>query len=420
MDMNNRIINNFKVFNNFISKLSAKNQKIASSLKMMYSVHMENHKEKINFLFLMKQLTRFLIKFFLIPFYKIELKGNDTKSNSVIFKNTNIEEFISNETSIPIVFFKRRITFNLQFTTIYTNILKIIYLLLIDKSLNKKNILSLIHRLIDYEMTFHTLKIPEFKMILLEDDRSPSNLALIHFLRKNNVTTIKYDNWLIDSINHNEINCEYYYYPSLYHKKIIEKFECNRELNYIKGGFLFWDRLSNYKNEAKKDKYLIIYFTQFSIEIDVHKQYVRDIIDTMNKHKIEGKVIVKVHPREEKSKYQEFLNFFDNIEILDKTYDNYMLISQANFCFSIFSTVSIEAKHIINNSYFINYENTNIVDYKDLGLDVIKNKEMLNDVFYNKYTPISQNDFIKNNNCQFPNSIKVLHNIIHKRVFYVE
>lgn len=420
MDMNNRIIINFQVFNNFLSKLSVKNHKIASSIKMMYSVHMEIQKEKIKFLFLMKQLTRFLIKFFLIPFYQVELIGNDKKSDSVILKNTTIEEFISNKTSIPIVFFKKSITFNLQFITIYTNVLKIIYFLLIDKSLNKKYILSLIHRLIDYEMTFHTLEIPAFKMILLEDDRSPSNLALIHFLRKNNVTTIKYDNWLIDPINHNEVNCEYYYYPSLYHKKIIEQFECNHELKYIKGGFLFWDRLSNYKYEVKEDEFSIIYFTQFSIEVDVHKQYIRDIIETMHKNQIKGKVIIKVHPREKSSKYQELLNFFDNIEIVDKTYDNYILISKANICFSIFSTVSIEAKHITNNSYFINYETTNLVDYNELGLDVITDKDMLNDIFSNKYIPIAQDDFIKNNNCQFPNSIKILHNIMIEGVFHDE
>ncbi|MFW2552956.1 hypothetical protein [Aliarcobacter butzleri] len=417
MDMNKKIINNFQVFNNFISKLSTKDKKIASSIKMMYSVHMENYKDKINFLFLAKQLTRFVFKFFLILFYKVELVGSDKKLNSGIFKNTNIEEFISKETSIPIICLKKKIAFNLKFILIFKNMLRIIYFLLIDKSLNKKYILSLIHRLIDYEMTYHTVKIPIFKIILFEDDRSPSNLALIHFLRENNVTTVKYDNWLIDPINHNEINCEYYYYPSLYHKEIIERFECNRELKYIKGGFLFWDKLSNFKNEAKKDKYLIIYFTQFSIEIDVHKQYISDIIDTMNKYKIRGKVIVKVHPREEKSKYQELSNFFDNIEIIDKAYDNYMLISQANFCFSIFSTVSIEAKHIINNSYFINYDNIDIVDYNALGLDVIKNKDMLNEVLSECYIPILQENFIIRNNCQYPNSIKTLQNIINEGKF---
>lgn len=406
MSTSSQIINNFQMYNNFLSTLKNKDKRIATSLKMMYSIHMENIKADKNKLFVIKQLLRFTAKFIYIPFAKISLEGLKHNSNTAILENIIIEKDISKNINIPVVKFKKSMEINLKALVIYKKLFRAIYILFMKSNLKKLYIISLIHRLIDYLIVYETLNIDKLELLLMENDRVPQNLALIHLLQDAGKTTVKYDNWLIDPIHHNDIYCDYYFYPSLYHKDIIENFSYNKKLKYIKGGFLDWDKLSHYKDTSNDNILSIVYFTQFGIAKNEHKQYISDIVDIMDSLELEYILTIKTHPREKITDYKEFRNISNNIEIIDISNNIYTLISKANFCFSVFSTISIEAKHIVDNSYFINYnsEHFEIVNYDKIKLDLIKNKNILNDVLRKQYTPIIREIFLENNNGTFPNT----------------
>lgn len=415
MNINKKIINNFTIYDNFLTKLNQKDKNILISLKMMYSIHMENQKVNKNILFISKQTIRFVIKLVLIPFYVNKAVTTKNNTSSVVLKNCEIENYISNRLDISILEIKKSVKLNFRVLSIYKKLFRTIYIIFKNKTLNKKYIILLMHRLIDYLMVYETLNIEEIKCVLIENDRIPQNLALIHLMKRNNKPTIKYDNWLIDPINHNDIYCEYYYYPSVYHKKIISSFEHNRDLKYIEGGFLHWDELGLYQDNTNQEEKLIIYFTQFGVPIKEHLIYLNDIVDTANNCFNEYKLIVKIHPRENIKDYQNLKINCKNIEIIELSSDIFALISTSDFCFSIFSTISLEAKHIIDNSFFINYDakNFNIIDYDEVYMDLIKSKEELCEIFSNNQSAISKDEFIKNNNCMYPNTITNLKRILN-------
>jgi len=407
MTKNQKIIENFKYYDEFLSHLDYKNKKILTSLKMMYAIHMENNNSSKNIIFVIKQMIRFIIKLLTLPFYKITFIEKKEKLKYVILSDTKIEEFIAKEMNISIIPLRKKMTMNLKLLVIYKELFKTIYLLMKDSNLNKRYILALIHRLIDYLIVYHTVTVDDIQVLFLENDRSPSNLALVHRLRESARKTVKYDNWLIDPINHNDVYCEYYYYPSMYHKKIIQSFSSNTELKYVKGGFPYWDNLLKYKNMKKNRVKHIIYFTQFGISVETHKNYLSDIRNCIKELGLKYEIVVKVHPRENSSIYKGLLK---DLYVIGTCDDLYALIEGADYCFSIFSTISLEAKHIIENSFFINYDTDkfNIVDYDGLKLDVVIDKKMLNCVLKGEFVAVSQDEFIQYSNCQYPHSIENL------------
>ena len=411
MSVNKNILINFNLYDKFISTFKEEDIKLLLSLKMMYSIHMENNKDKLGFKEYAKQGFRFLLKFMAIPFFKIFILD----SNKVaIIKNSSIEEEISKMYEFSLVDFQWKLNFNNKFLLIYKRLFKSIYQLYKSSELNKKYIFMLAHRLIDYLMVYHTIDINNIKILLVENDRHPQNLALVHLFKDKELRTIKYDNWLIDSINHNDIYCEEYFYPSLYHKRIIESFDSNKELIYHKGGFLNWDKLKKYSYIPKKNSVVVIYFTQFGIDKKEYLQYIHDIDKILAKLYSKYVLRIKVHPRENIDKYKIELEQNKKISIIDNTVNNYELISQANFCFSVFSTISLEAKHIMENSYFINYnyQNFDIVDYNSIGLDLIDGIDTLETVLNKKNIPISKDNFIEKNNCSYPYSSKNLFELV--------
>lgn len=414
MDINKKIIKNFKEYDKFLSTLNARDKEISLSLKMMYSIHMENNNLSNHLLDTAKQISRFFLKFFSIPFLKVVLKVDMAKDGTGIMENTKIEEFVSEKSNISLLSLKYKLNFNLKLFFIYKELFKVLYLLFKTKNLNKKYLCLLSHRLIDYLIVYHTIEVNGIKAIFIENDRNPKNLGLIHKSKKKSLKTIKYDNWLIDPINHNDVYCEYYFYPSIYHKNIVKKFENNSEVKYIKGGFLAWDKLIKYQESTQKDYKQVIYFTQFGIEKLKHIQYVNDIAEALEQLGDRYIIHIKVHPREDIYEYEKLYSSKKHVKVLFGTEDIYELISKSNFCFSIFSTISIEAKHLIENSFFINYDyqEFQILDYDKLKLDVVKTKEDLRDIFSGRYQVISSSEFIKDNNCSYPYTLKKFQEII--------
>lgn len=202
---NQKILQNFNVYDVFLLKLNSRDKQVASSLKMMYSIHMSNNEVDKKPFFIAKQLLRFVVKLVTLLFYRITLLKDNRNGTCAILENTDIEVDISKKMDILLVKINKKLTINQKAFTIYKELFRCMFKLFTDKSLNKRYILALLHRLIDYLLLYHTVNISDLKTILIENDRTPVNLALVHRCKKEGIKTVKYDNWLIDPINHNDI-----------------------------------------------------------------------------------------------------------------------------------------------------------------------------------------------------------------------
>ena len=185
-------------------------------------------------------------------------------------------------------------------------------------------------------------------------------------------------------------------------------------MRYIEGGFISWDALDKYTYVPKRDIDTIIYFTQFGME-ELHLSYMEDILSVLNGRKKPYELIIKVHPRENGTLYYAFAKKHTFVRTLEEDDDIYELISNASYCFSIFSTISIEAKHILTHSYFINYQHQDfsLVDYDKIGLDLIRDKGMIQRIFDGDFTPVDQTKFIKKNNVCYPHTLAKLGEVLN-------
>ena len=410
MNVNASILGNFKIYDKVLSRLDAKEKKVLISLKMMYSIHMENIQADKNLFFLFKQLIRFVLKLITVPFYKVKVSNNAKTSKCAIIKSSKTEEYMASKVGATLISTKKCFSLNMKSADVYKRLFRSVYLLFRSTELNKAYCLALSHRLVDYLMVYHTIDLGEIKVVMMENDRTPVNMALIHLAKERSVKTVKYDNWLIDPVNHNDVYCEYYFYPSLYHKEIIQSFESNRELKFVEGGFAYWDNLDLYEKIKNTHMKKIVYFTQIGISVQEHLSYIDDIAQTINKLGLSYELIVKIHPRENTQSYKELSVRY---RVVDRHDDIYALIAEADYCFSIFSTVSLEAKHILNNSFFINYrkEDFGYINYNDLGLDLIGNNDDLLRLFKRDLLPVSQDIFISRGNCSYPYTAEKLRKV---------
>ena len=126
---------------------------------------------------------------------------------------------------------------------------------------------------------------------------------------------------------------------------------------------------------------------------------------------------IKIHPHDKSNKFDLYI---DNpkIALLKSAEDNYSLIAKSDVCFSIGSTMTMEAKHICKNSYFINYEAEVFEGYVDYNafnnaIETIRNRETLKKSLHEDST-FEISNFIERFNLSYPNSATKLKTLISK------
>ncbi len=408
-----KIIQNFQNFDKILETLLPSERKVAQSIKMMYAIHMENHQKNI-FPFGLIQIGRAIGKLLLLPFSTYTINSNISNCKAAVLKSSYGDELLAGKLHIPCAQLEKRYKFNTQYLQIYQILFSTFKSLILSGSLSKYRLLLLLHRMLDYLTVYYTVTV-DFSKVLVENDRDPKNLAVIHRLQEKKGVAIKYDQWLIDPVHHNDVYCDIYFYPSVYHKQIIEGCKTNRHLQYIEGGFPLWDNLSQYMHKDNHIGRNIIYFTQFGMDPEIHRRYILDINAVLAALNEPYQIVVKVHPREKKEPYINLYEISEHIQVLAQCDDVYALIGQSDYCFSVFSTVSLEAKHIVEHSYFINYaqQKFDLVDYDSIGLDVVSDYQMLTAVFDGRYSPVDKSSFIQSNNCAYPETIRKLKGILN-------
>ncbi len=401
--MHNAVTKNFNEYDLFLS--SQKNcyyYGAFQSLKMMYSIHMTFALQKPRF-FLLKQVVRLFLKLCRLPFVTSTF-SKSLHPCSILKTVPDLDRKIIQGNEVELVTLQIKIGFNKQTLSILKHWIAASKILLEENHLHTIHIIALLHRLLDYFLTFTTVEFGSVTTLLMENDRLPTSKALIDKARILNIHTVKFDYWLLDPIHHNDVYCDTYYCPSDYHKAIALNSTTGKQLNIVQGGFPNWDHLSTLRVEKVIEPF-IVYFTQPTVPLKEHQRY----IDDLSRYATNYKIIIKVHPREDISHYIPFAS--QHICVIGKETDSYELLRQGDMFFSIFSTISLEAKHLCEYSFFINYtlsEYSSPINYDQIGLDVITDSSTLSALFNRQLHPMSKETFIAHNNFNYPNSVEKL------------
>lgn len=417
MQIHEQILKNYEQFDSFLNNISLNNEcyKTYLSIRLLYSAingKKTNVSKKESFIDILKTLYA-LLKIFRI---KAILK---TKNEVVVIGSHKLDYQVAEELKIDnvnIIFFKQKISItkkNFQLVKIFFKCMKLYFK---NGGLKFSILLKSLPGMIDFLIASRDIDVSGIKVFIMESDSMPLDLALIFKAKEYNIDTIKIDHFLIDPINHNRIFCDHYFYPSFLHLSIMQKFPENNYINYVKGGIIHWDKLGNYpliQTECRE----ITFFGQHGEILNERDElfYINEILSLMNENDI---LNIKIHPNDKTKKFNYYKNY-SNVSLIEDIKDNNSLIARSAICFSICSTMSLEAKHICENSYFINYEIEKFNGYVDYitfenSIETIYTRKDLKKVLlHNKKTlPIS--NFIANFNFNFPHSTKAIQNFISK------
>ncbi len=288
--------------------------------------------------------------------------------------------------------------------------------LLLQKELSKKYLLKSFIPMIDFAAIYQCIDFKNIKQIVTHRDRYPDEIALLMTARENGIQTIKIDNLSpLDTYAHTTLCCEYYFCPNSINSNVFSAYFHNSNVTTIQGALPSWDLLDQYSYEPDQNPKTILFFTQYWSEVFTgvdNTFYIQEIIDSMPE---DHHLWIKVHPFENPRRY-EYLKS-NRVKIIPHgTEDVFHLIKRASFCFSVYSALSYEAKHICSTSFLINYYPEKLIqeDYKELSnfIDHIANRRTLEAVLMGKIQPISKQEFINRFNPFYPKSSHALKNCL--------
>lgn len=344
--------------------------------------------------------------------YKYYIASNGPQTVILDDYYTEDNLIVSNLTNIPIAKIKRKISLNTNGIGGFILTLRVLCLVRkYDGKINKNKLLALIPQMLYFFYAYSDFDFGDISKIITSTDADGESYAAIAKAKREGIKTIKIDHHLIDNIHHNKIYCDIYYCPNSYCMDLLKPFNLNKII--IIGGYPKFDILENNKqiNKALK-KITVSYFTQHSYLLIEQISYIKDIIDFIG-NKDSFRIIIKLH-RYDTNDYTKFM--LPNVEIRDSEADIYQIIAESDYTFSISSTVTLEAKHICEKSYFIHYDSeidTGIVDFSAFKgiIDIVNCKDMLHDVIFGQHKPIGKEKFIEEFNPAYPNACAKLLNI---------
>lgn len=281
-------------------------------------------------------------------------------------------------------------------------------LLLLAPKLKWRAVVACLPDLLDYTLVIRRLNLGAVKVVITHRDRYGSEVGLMRLARKQGIPTIKVDYYSpLDAFCQNTIEAEYFFYPNDNNRGIYERYPHNKHVKFVPGGLPKWDLIGKHTHAPKSDPKIVLFMGQYDIEqftgID-ERFYIAKILDYLPAG---YRLYIKPHPSEEFSRYEEFAKRGARL-IAHGEIDNYELIAQSTICFSVYSAMLYEAKHLCPQSYVINFfpELAPHVEYDFLSqyVDHVKTEEMLIEVLNGRFTPLDVEGFIRKFNSTFPAS----------------
>lgn len=410
------ILNNYRKFDEFLTTIPSESfsYKALLSIRLNYSAVYGNA-EKLSIIEFIKNIIKLLRTLIKPLITKASLSKN---ANVVVIGSDPLDvktaELLS-AVNAKIKFRKKLFFITAHDLRVLSIFMKCCFFAIKSSTLNRSIFLKSSEGLMDFLIVYRDIDLKDIEILIMESDSIPENTALVFKAKEQGIPTIKIDHFLIDPINHNQIFCQYYFYPSTLHLEIMKKFKDNKSLIYIEGGIIHWDCLDKYKHKKRLGKREITFFAQHGEIFDKKDEifYIDEILSLMNN---DDMLKIKLHPRDKSNKYN---HYSDNprVTIIKKCDDNYALIAESDICISICSTMTMEAKHICRDSYFINYEFETFdvfVDYKNFDgtIETIKNRSALKNLLENNKKTFGIKSFIKKFNFSYPQSANTLIKVI--------
>jgi hypothetical protein len=375
------------------------------SIRTHYCVYIT--KSQLGYSDAIKGIVRLVPKFISIPFVRPDINN---PNKVLVLGNSKQDQQLSSELHCGLVMtqrYNKKINFPL-FLKVALDFFRVCKFL-VRSNLNKKDALLCWNSLFDFLVYYNSSLFNKTnKVLITENDIDPINVAVILKAKEMGIKTIKIEYSFIDGINHNNVLCDYYFYPSTFHRNVRKAFLINKKLNYVEGGFPHLDAIKKLKYRPQKDPKIITYFTAHGGIVD-DIFYIKEILSVIE----DGYVLyVKVHPREDLNKYNIFINSKKCKIVKYNEVDNYTLIKKSHICISVMSFMCIEAKHICDKTFFINYNikkgQHSLIPYDDFSpyIEVISSRDYLKraiakDSFRSK-------EFHSFFNFTYPNTVKSL------------
>lgn len=360
---------------------------------------------------LAKRLLRFFYNMFIHIFTRTEFENLE---RVVILGDWHFDEFLSEQTSIahikPIIKLSFDKQIFLRITDCFSSFGVGFYMLFY---LDFKESIFSLPSILSFYMGRRT-SLGECKVLIVENDILPFPYGILCSAKQNNVIRVKVEYAIIDSVLHQNCFCDYYFYPTQVHKKIRENSPYNKDLIYVSGGYLNKFKASNLEY-SPAENISVTYFTEHANVMEKNDIY---YIDQVLRYLPENGIVnIKVHPYDDISRYDKYLKHPKVNVLHSQDIDNAILIASSTICMSILSTMSLEAKYICPNSYFINFDieqSPYSYDYKCFNefFDTIDSPKMLTQVLRGEYTPIEIETFRKNVNMTYPNTFDVFKKFI--------
>lgn len=417
--MFNKILANYHNFDQFLLNFSNESIQKNSfmSIRLLYCAILG--KKEITLIQGLKHTLKLIIRLVKLPFFVAEISQ---KNSVLIVGKHRLDYEVSKLTKIPCthIELRKRQKFSASAWKIYFKILKIfgacIVQVIRNPILEWKIFFCSAYGLLDFLVTYYTVKLDGIKVIVTESDSMPIDFALLLKAKENNIKSIKIDHFLIDPINHNRLFCDYYFYPCLLHFNIMKSFNANSHVKYKEGGFLHWDQLAMYQYSPTLPK-KICFFTQHGGILGQKDEiyYINEILEVLPPSYT---LSIKIHPFDSVERYSIFQQN-PNIEIVFGTIDNYALIAEATICLSICSTLTLEAKHVCENSFFINYEPDSLkgfINYEGFHgvIETLTSREMLSKAICGEFERTKIDNFLKGFNLSYPHAVKRLLSLIEE------
>ena len=387
------------------------------SIRTKYCVQFEllKHQKKTGLYLYLKKIITTGILLFTYPFIETKILN---QSEVVILEGyARFDNVLSQKLDIPILKTKKSISFIGIQSRLHSLCLALSHLWkILFLKLDIKGIIYCTPDIINFWYYYKTISFTKVRVIIGEDDISPVPYAFLLNAQKNNIIRVKIEYVQIDSIVHNNVFADYYFYPTTYHLKIRKKSDFNSHLKYVEGGYLVPRKvITDLEIKNKKNVITITYFTSHGkVFKNTDDFYINEILSVMPDESI---LNIKIHPLD-KNNYNIFKS--DNrVKIFAyEQIENYQLIANSHMCFSIFSMMSFEAKETCEKSFFINYnieDSTYKDDYDFINnfFDIIIDKKSLCNVFHKNYHPVDITTFKNNVNITGAETFKIFHNFIN-------
>ncbi len=386
------------------------------SIRTHYSVidELNIQKGEVSLSYEFKNLIRI---FYLVLIYPITTIAIGAKENISILGQWRFDRELSKAVNIPQLELKREWSF-LKLNRIKHLFYFIVYFsqFFREKKFDKRKLLRNFCNALYFWKYYNEADLSGIKLIIVEDDLNSVHVAILLRSMQESIIRVKTEYTHIDSLLHNNVFADYYFYPTTYNKIIRDKSNYNENVKYIKGGYLNAAYLGYPRDINKVEKQNIVtYFTGHSnLFAQDDTFYIAEIL-TFLPSKFE--LVIKVHPYDKIEKY-EYLKTNPQVRVCHfSDISNLDLILKSKFCISIFSGMSLDAKVLCNNSYFINYtwkDSYFAEDYRSLNLffDTISSSEMLSDVLSNKFQAKPLDLFNANFNMTYPDTFTVFDTFI--------